>query len=104
MKKNLSRHEKMLVLLLAVSLILLVFKSAVLDSVETQSPEVEAFRQETVESLEMPPFKIIRMVKLEEIISEGQPAYKGKFRKYLFGIMPYGDYIAIKTIQAGGNP
>jgi len=104
MKKRLTRYEKTLFLLLAVSLALLVVKSTFLDSVGIQSPEVEVFRQETVESLEMPPFKIIRMVKFEEIISEGYPAYKGKFRKYLFGIMPYGDYIAIKTIQTGGNP
>ena len=104
MKKTLTRHEQTLILLMVVSLALLVFKSTVMDSVETLSPEAEAFRQETVESLDMPPLKIIRMIKFEEIISEGQPAYKGKFRKYLFGIMPYGDYIAIKTIQAGGNP
>lgn len=104
MKKTLTRHEKTLFLLLAVSLMLLMIKSTVLDSVELQSPEAEVFRQETIESLDMPPVKIIRMVKFEEIISEGQPAYKGKFRKYLFGIMPYGDYVAIKTIQTGGNP
>jgi len=104
MKKTLTRYEKMLFLLLAVSLALLVVKSAFLDSVALQSPEVEAFRQETIDSLEVPPLKIVRMVKFEEIVSEGQPAYKGKFRKYLFGVMPYGDYIAIKTIQTGGNP
>lgn len=104
MKKTLTRYEKMLFLLLAVSLALLVVKSTVLDSVALQSPEVEAFRQETIDSLEVPPLKIVRMVKFEEIVSEGQPAYKGKFRKYLFGVMPYGDYIAIKTIQTGGNP
>lgn len=104
MKKTLTHHEKLLIIFMVVSLALLVVKSTFLDSVKTLSPEVEAFRQETVESLEIPPFKIIRMVKFEEITSEGQPAYKGKFRKYLFGVMPYGDYVAIKTIQPGGNP
>lgn len=104
MKKALTRHEKILFLLLAISLALLIVKSAVLDSVKPMSPEIEAFREETIASLEMPPLKIIRMVKFEETVSEGLPAYKGKFRKYIFGIMPYGDYVAIKTITAGGNP
>jgi hypothetical protein len=104
MKKALTRHEKTLFLLLAISLALLIVKSTMLDSVKPMTPEIEAFRQETIASLEMPPLKVIRMIKFEETVSEGQPAYKGKFRKYLFGIMPYGDYVAIKTIKAGGNP
>ena len=104
MKKSLTRHEKTLLILLAVSLVLLVFKSTMLDSVGGLTPEAERFRQETVKSLDMPPLKIVRMVKFEETVSEGQPAFKGKFRNYLFGILPYGDVIAIKTIPPGGNP
>lgn len=96
MKRTLTRHERILILLMVVFSVLLVVKSTVLDSVEPSSPGVETFRTETIDSLDWPPLKIIRMVKIEEIISEGQPAYKGKFRKYLFGILPYGDYVAIK--------
>ena len=104
MKSAMTRYEKTLILLLVVSLALLVIKSTFLDAVGPQSPQVEAFRTETAASLENPPIRIIRMVKFEETVSEGQPAYKGVFRKYLFGIMPYGDYVAIKTIQSGGSP
>jgi hypothetical protein len=96
-KKTWTRYEKTWLILLVAALSILIVKSFMLDSLAPSNPEIETFREETIEALEAPPLKIIRLIKIEEITSDGKPAIKGIFRKYLFGVMPYGDYVAIKT-------
>lgn len=95
-KKSLSRYEKTWMMLLVLALVLLIVKSTMMDSIAPSTPEIERFRLETTNELERPPVKVVRLIKVEMVTSEGQPALKGIFRKYLFGIMPYGDYVAIK--------
>lgn len=94
---KLSKHERNLVLATAVILVLIVFKSLVLDPYQPQNVEEEAFLEfaytaaEQQFTHEVYQYGIVKIRLVDMKIEDG--AYKGKMRKYALGFVPYADII-----------
>lgn len=94
---KLSKHERNMLIVTLILLVLIIIKSLVLDPYKPQNAEEEAFVTFAYEAAEKQfthevyDYGIVKL-RLVDVKKEGD-AYKGKMRKYAFGIVPYADVI-----------
>lgn len=91
-----KHKERILVVVTIIVLIILGYKSFVLDPVDTNDAKEEAIVVEMQEVLEERHsntlYKIgIMKFRITDVKIDGEDEFTGRYRKYLLGIVPFGD-------------